>query len=516
MKRISKKRTLRYGTVSLLLCVLAMACVIILNAIAGVLALRYEWMYIKMTHPAVYDISDACHDYIAEYVIPEIDKARKNGDADEKLRVIFCDGGTENSSEDKYKYVYDSFFELSGMFEGYIEIEHMNIWDEPSVARSYGVSSSEDVVCVFDGKHETVNINDFYIIETVDNQSSITAYNGEKMIASCMMRVTQEDTPVCYITVNHSEAYSDFEFVKMISEAGYAVETLDLYTGEIPEDCDLLVTFDPKKDFAVSGESSLTSEIEKLEKYMSNGGKYMVFVSSSTFSSGAFENLEGFLADWGVRYRHETGADGVEACRLVKDTANSLTVDGYTVLAEKASSGLGAHVLAGINAPNSFGNTTYISPAEGFSPDDSGNFVSKDRGISFAPLFSARSSAVAWSNGKAVARASDEDIILMSLSEKACGGGEMSYLMASASVDFASESAMQSSVLGNSRALTEILRYMGKENAPSSIVFKPFGETDIQSLTSNTANIITVVLVILPVLAVGFAGVFLLIRRKNR
>ncbi len=515
MKNISRGRKLRYGTVSLVLCILAVSCVVIVNVIAGVLSLRYDWMYLKMTHPAVYDISDSCRDYIAEYVIPEVDKKRASGDSDASLRVIFCDGGTENASEDKYRYVYESFAELSEMFEGYIETEHLNIFERPMLAREYGVSSSEDIVCIFDGKSETVNINDFYIIETVNDQSTITAYNGEKMIASCFMRVTQGETPICYLTVNHSEAYSDFEFARMISEAGYDVKALDLYTEEIPEDCDLLVTFDPKKDLAAFDETSDTSEIEKLDRYMSEGGKYMVFVSSSTFSSGAFENLEGFLADWGVRYRHETTEEGVEACRIVRDSANSLTVDGYTVLASAAQNGVASGLKGATELQNAFGNTTYMSVSEGFSSHGP-SYISEDVKRVMSPLFLARPTAVAWADGKAVARASDEEMMLMSVCEQYCENGETSYLLASASVDFASESVMQSSVLGNSRTLTDILRYMGKENAPSSIVFKPFGETDIQSLTSNTANMITAVLVVLPALVVSTVGAILLLRRRNR
>ncbi len=513
MKKRSNARIMRYGTVSLMLCILAVVCVIMLNVIAGVLCLRYDWMYVSMYTPAVYEISDPCREYIAEHIIPEVDRARAAGEPTEKIRVVFCDKGTENSSEDNYKYVYDSLSELSEMFEGYIEISHMNIWDEPGLAREYGVTSSEDMVCIFNERHQTVNINDFYIS---DESGSTVAYNGEKLIASCFMRVTQERTPVCYLTVNHGEVYGDYEFARMVTEAGYEIATLDLYNDEIPEDCELLVTFDPKKDLAVANETSLTSEVEKLERYMSIGGKYMVFASSDTFASGGFENLEGFLAEWGIKYMHDTLESGIEACRIVQDRANSLTTDGYTVLADKASSGIGAEALLGINTPNSFGNTTYLAVSNGFETDGKGNFVSSAAQRTAAPLFLARRTAIAWANGKAVARASDEELILMSLTRQECNNGEKAYLLASASVDFASEDAMKSSVIGNSRTLTEIIKFMGKENAPSMLVFKPFGQTEIESLTSRNANIITVILVGLPVVAVSLAGAVVLIRRRNR
>ncbi len=513
MKTNSKKRIMRYGTVSVVLCMLALICVTMLNVIAGVLCLRYDWMYVDMYSPAVYEISDTCREYVANYVIPQIDKARSVSEADETIEVIFCDGGTENSTDDLYKYIYDSFYELSTMFDGYIEISHMNIWDEPGLARKYGITSSEDVVCIFEDRHQAVNIKDFYIY---GDSGEIVAYNGEKLIASCFMRVTQENTPVCYLTVNHGEVYGDYEFVRMITDAGYSVSTLDLYNDDIPTDCELLVTFDPKKDLAAANEASLVSEVSKLEEYMSSGGRYMVFASSDTFASGGFQNLEGFLASWGVKYMHDTLEDGIEACRIVQDRSNSLSTDGYTILADKAETGMGAEALLGMNAPNSFARTTYISINDDFISDKNGNYYLSEKSRTVSPLFSARETAIAWANGMAVARASEEDLILMTLTRQDCDNGEKAYLLASASVDFASEEAMMSSVMGNSRTLTEIIRYMGKENAPSELVFKPFGQTEIQSLTSRSANVITVCLIAFPVFAVTVAGIFVLVRRKNR
>ncbi len=515
MGRVSKKKKLRYGSVSLLLCVLVILCVVILNVTVGALCLRYDWMYPELNKPPVYDISDACRDYIAKYIIPEVDKARASGVGDGKIKIIFCDGGTENREEELYKYIYKSFDEISSMFDGYFEMEQLNIFDEPSRAKEYGVSSTEDIVCEFNGRHQAMNLRDFYILENDGDESIPTAYNGEKLIASCLMHVTQSETPALYLTVNHGEAVSDYEFVRIMSEAGYKVDVLDLYADEIPEDCDILVTFDPKKDLTVNNGTSLVSETDKLEKYMSNGGKYMVFLSADTFASGGFDNLEGFLSSWGVKYMHETTDEDIEACYLVKDSANSLTVDGYTVLAKAAENGITAGFESVSSLPNSFGKTTYISVSEDYTSHGP-IFMSGDGKRTISPLFLAQDTAVAWADGRAVARAGEEDFILMSMSEQVCDNGKTSYLLASASVEFASKESMQSSVLGNSRALSEIVKYMGKDNAPTDLVFKPFGETRIQSLTAQNANIITSVMVILPILTVGAVGAAVLIRRRNR
>ena len=508
-KKISKRR-LRYGTLSLLLCVLVIASLVILNVIAAVLSLRYDWMYRELGRPEVYELSDSCLEYIDEYITPRV--TERGG----KIKIIFCDTKENIRSEELYKYVYDSFFEVAEGFSEMIEIEHIDVFEQPSLAQKYGVDSIKDVVCVYGERHETLDLRDFYAYETVNYENIVTAYNGELLIASALMRVTQENTPMCYLTVNHGEEFVDHELVKVLAQAGYDVGTLDLYADEIPEDCEILVTFNPKKDFTVSGETSQVSEIDRLEGFMSRGGKYMVFLSADTFASGGFENMEGFLSSWGVNYMHKTTEEGIEVCYLVKDSANSLTGDGYTVVGRPNILDRAWGIVGNILAPVSFGNTTYMSPANEYVLDENGNFISDKTSRKLMPLYTANTTAVAWADGRAVTRASEEDFILMSLTEQNNGGGEGSYLLASSSIDFASGNAMQSASLGNSRVIGEILRYMGKDDAPSTLVAKPMGQTDIESLTTRNATIITVIMVALPVIITATVGTAVIVRRRNR
>ena len=60
-----------------------------------------------------------------------------------------------------------------------------------------------------------------------------------------------------------------------------------------------------------------------------------------------------------------------------------------------------------------------------------------------------------------------------------------------------------------------IYQFMGKENAPTRLVFKPFASTEIESLTTSSANTITVVLALAPALLFGILGVVVTVRRRN-
>ncbi len=127
-----------------------------------------------------------------------------------------------------------------------------------------------------------------------------------------MKAVLSANAPVCYFTMNHGESMSDYSLMFAATDAGYMVNYLDSLSFDIPADCDLLISYNPVQDFAARDSVTGISEIEKLDAYLSRGGKMMVFVSADTFAAGSFGNLEGFLADWGVTFDHAKGASGVE------------------------------------------------------------------------------------------------------------------------------------------------------------------------------------------------------------
>jgi hypothetical protein len=242
----------------------------------------------------------------------------------------------------------------------------------------------------------------------------------------------------------------------------------------------------------------------------------MVFIDADTYAAGGHSNFEGFLEEWGVTFDHRTSKDGIEQSRIIRDTQNSLTVDGYTVLSQNAERGIGAGALSGANYPNAFGNATSISFANDFASDGEGNYVTNENGVlkTAAPLLVTHPSAQAWMGGIAVARADEAPFVMMSITRGETDTGDVGYLVACTSTEFASQEKLQSAVLGNSRTLTEIVRFMGRENAPANITFKSFSGTTIESLTTSVANTYAIVLATVPAALVAIVGAVILIRRK--
>ncbi|MBR3715649.1 MAG: Gldg family protein, partial [Clostridia bacterium] len=272
MKIKMNSRKFKYGGVSLILTVLVLVAVVIFNVIFAALGQRYEWMYKDMASSLVYSVSENYEKYISDFIIPDVERVREEKGNSEKIKIIFCDCAENIKADESQKYVYGSVVDVTEIFDEYIEIEHINIWEQPSLAREYEVSSTADIVCLFDGRHETISVNDFFIYNA--DRSAAEAYNGEKMLAAALMRVTQKDTPVCYITANHGEEFSDYELLFSLVQAGYEFSYIDLSSEDIPEKCELLITFDPKQDLISANEFSSISEVDKIENYMDQGGKY--------------------------------------------------------------------------------------------------------------------------------------------------------------------------------------------------------------------------------------------------
>ncbi len=496
MANTASKKALRHGSVTVALTVLTVIAIILLNASVTSLAMRYGW-FVNMNPTLLYPVTDTCYDYLDDFVIPE---------ADEGIRIIFCDEEENLRAEVTQSYVLNTAEELAARYPDTITIEYLNVWENPKPARAWGVTASTSVVVVSGDAHRVCTLRDFFLFPAGDSENPV-AYTGEKRFAVAMKAVVSPDAPVAYFTLNHGEAMEDYALLYAVTDAGYMVSYLDALNFDIPDDCGLLVSYNPARDFtAVDGVSGV-SEIDKLDAYLQKGGKFMCFVSADTFAAGGFDHLEGYLAEWGVTFEHDTGAEGVEECFAIRDTAHSLTTDGYTLVGNIPSAGQGSKIMADLDGTLRISNATAITVAEGFTPQN-GDYVSGSRTLS--PLLRSFAGAEAWAGGRPVDRTS-EGYNLVTLTRDASTDASV---MVCSSTAFATESTLQSGVYDNGPFLLTAMDAMGKDEVPIRLKSQPFSDDTIHILTTAQARNITIALVALPVLAVLAVGLIVLIRRK--
>ncbi len=494
-KKISQK-VLRRGGVTVALTVLIVAAVILLNGSVTTLALRFGW-YINMNPTPDFPVTDACYDFLDGQVMPA---------ADEPIRLIFCESEENILADTTFSYVLSTARELEARYPDRIDIEHLNVWEQPSVARGYGVTSADAVVVVSGDRHRVCNLRDFFLFPADDDQTPV-AYSGDRRFAVAMRAVVSEDSPRAYFTLNHGETLSDYSLMYTLIDAGYEVAYLDALNFDIPDDCALLVTYNPTRDYTAEDGISGISEVGKLDEYLARGGKFMVFVSADTFAAGSYTNLEGYLADWGVTFDHRPGAGGVEECFAIRDNAHALTIDGYTFVGRIPAQGNGADYMADIRGTLRLSNATGISVSDGFSLSD-GNYVCATRTLS--PLLLSHKGAEAYAGGRAVDRTADGYNLVTLTQDSATDGA----VLVCSSIEFADEDSLQLGVYDNGAFLLSAVEAMGKEDVPLRLSSHPLSDDTIRTLTTRDARIISVVLVVLPALGATAAGLIVLIRRK--
>ena len=496
MAHTASKKALRHGGVTAALTVLVVVIAILLNASVTTLAMRYGW-FLNMNPTALYPVTDTCYDYLDTYVIP---------DAKEDIRIIFCDDEENIRADSTLAFVLNTAEELAERYPDTVTIEYLNVWENPKIARAYGVKASTSVVVASGDAHRVCTLRDFFLFPA-NNSEQPVAYTGEKRFAVAMKAVVSPDAPVAYFTLNHGEATEDYALMYAITDAGYMISYLDALSFDIPEDCGLLISYNPARDFTSVDGVSGVSEIDKLDAYLAKGGKFMCFVSADTFAAGGFDNIESYLAEWGVTFAHDTGAEGVEECFAIRDTAHSLTTDGYTLVGRIPSAGRGSEIMADLNGTLRASNATVITVAEDFAPSN-GDYVKGNRTL--MPLLRTYAGAEAWAGGRPVDRTS-EGYNLVTLTKDSSTGG---FVLACSSTEFATESTLQSGVYDNGPFLLTAMEAMGKGEIPIELKSQPFADETIHILTTAQARNITIALVGVPTLAVLIVGLIVLVRRK--
>lgn len=509
MAKTASKKAFRHGSVTVILTVLVVASILLLNLSVTTLAMRYGW-FINMNPTLLYPVTDPCYEYLDTYVLRD-DKIKEN----EQLRIIFCDEKEEIEADGTMAFVHNTALELAEHYDR-VSVQYLNIWENPSIARGYGVKASTSVVVALgtedaDGEFKAVDsrvctLRDFFLFPANDTENPV-AYIGEKRFAVAMKAVVTPDAPIAYFTLNHGESVSDYSLMYAVTDAGYTISYLDSLSFDIPEDCGLLVSYNPTRDFTVNDGVSGTSELDKLDAYLNKGGKFMFFASADTFAAGGFPHIEGYLEKWGATFAHETGDSGVEECFSVRDMSHGLTVDGYTLVGQLPTDGKGGEIMKDLGGTVRVANATVIRAAEAFTPAN-GSFVSGSRTLT--PLLRSHEGAEAWAGGRAVDR-TKEGYNLVTLTEDASTGG---FVLVSSSTELASEDALQSGAYANSAFLLTAMEAMGKTEIPISLRAQPFSDNTIHVMTTATARNVTILLAALPVVLATATGLIVLIRRK--
>ncbi len=513
-KSFIRTRKVRYGGITVVLTVLVVAVTVLANAVFGTLANRYNWAT-DMNPDYPFDISETCYALLDSFFANEAVQGKQ-------VEIIFCEVEESVRDEMTQRFIYENALSLEQRYPQFISVRCHDIWNNPTPLRKYTTVTdaytgetteinllTTNVIVTCGEYFRVYSLEEFFVFEDGDS-SKVWAYNGERKLAAATMRALETEPRIACLTNNHGEAFYDNELLFLLDDAGYSLAHVDLSVDTIPENCDLIVSYNPSTDL-LDDDLSAVSEIDILEDFLSEGGNtFLVFLGNT---AGKLPNFESFLADWGVATSYYTDPQGGASFRyMVRDTANSLTSDGYTVYGSPVLTGHSSALLQGVEERVVFKNATALEPAQGFLNNEDGSYrsVLRNNRVMYS-LYEGGTSATSWANGSMV---SNQTPILMTLTEQENEGGT-SYVSVISSVDFAKEDLLQSAVYGNSELLLQLASATGGAYVPKGLMLKPFASDDITTLTTAEMVRWTVLLSVVPAVVVTAVGVLVLVKRRR-
>jgi len=211
---------------------------------------------------------------------------------DQDVTVYYlCETGSEDAIITK---LLDHYADESGHFH----------WEQkdpalyPTFAAQYGAenASTGSLIVVSGENSEVLNAAELYEYDYSDYYTTGAAnvtFGGEKQISSAIYKLTAAAESHAYYTTNHGEQALTSSLTEALKAQNIDAQPLDLLTGTIPEDCDLLIISNPASDFAADG---LVDEIAQLQTYLENGGKVLLTTSGYTETP----NLDAVMAQFGL------------------------------------------------------------------------------------------------------------------------------------------------------------------------------------------------------------------------
>ncbi len=529
---------------SVVITALVIAAVILFNVIFSALAARYLW-HVDLTREGIYSLSDNCKQLLDDTFEAVTARRESEGITEPlKVKIKFCDMEDNIMEVQAQRYVLMTAKELADRYPEYVEVEYINIWENPTAVEKYKSSvlttiNSSDVIIESGTEFRAYKVESFYLTNT--GASTPWAYYGEKRFGSAILSVTQAESPVAGVLTGHGETFTDAELVYLLELAGYEVQLIDdLANASLPENCRLLVSYNPTSDFLAADGVSDISEISVLDDFLEGENhSLMVFMSPS---SPVLPNLEDYLELWGIEYGRHTGADGRSYPCTVKDSDNALTSDGLTFIGQYETRGVGADITSDLRSAKNPRRVVFKNALPLLIPEnyDTAAVIDEDSGESFTygykslgsgynrevyNIFRASDSAVLMADGRQVATADpNAPFGLMSISRQFRATQEdnygysyadqSSYVLACGSTEYAAEALIRSATYGNSEVLLRSLLEMGKESVPTSLALMPFSDTTIDTLTVKRANAFTVSLTVVPAAIIFGIGIFVIVRRK--
>mgnify|MGYP000926756454 CR=1 FL=1 len=310
------KRSLKYGSNSIILIVAVVAIALIVNLLVGMADIKWD-----LTADKLYTLSDESKDII------------KNIKKDVTIYGLFDDGEISNG---------DAYRDLINLLEQYeklgIEVKYIDPDKDPGTIASFDKDKTKDIakgdfVVKSGDKVKKLEASDLY------GQTSQYGriFKAEPLITGAIKFVTSDVSPVAYFVEGHGEYSVDRDLSQMAAALGnnnFEVKSLSLVTSEkVPDDCKLLIFASPKQDLT-------EAELIKVNAYLKDGKGRVIFLFDPIESGNKFPKFEEVLSAYNIGLNYDKVKELDDEMHLPQDEYSVIAkLENNTVNSSFKSSG---------------------------------------------------------------------------------------------------------------------------------------------------------------------------------
>ena len=492
------KKTLKFGTFTLITAAIVLAVVIAVNLLASQLPANVK--LIDTTKEQIYTIGDdtkellsSLNSDVAIYMILGEDdedtttaKVRSMVEqyADRSSRITFSTIDPEINPNFSKKYTEDS------LASGSVIVE--------SGSKNRVISASEWIMYETDqGRLTSEQYQQYaYMYQMYGQEFSATqVFLAETNLTSAISYVTAETTSKIYFLSGHDEYEFSEAYAQYIKDANVETDTLNLATGDgtVPNDCSMLIIYWPSTDIS-------EAEANVLINYFSNGGTILLCTYFESYSAEAMPNLASLAAAAGMK-----SVDGV-----VLEGDASMRQNNQLILIPKMTDSFPAQLKTSDTLTYGFPFSHGIEQIEG-------------TGANYMPLFTTSDSSYMKSG--------DYNEILQGSLEKGAQDAEGPFTVAAVSTLATGEeegrfiwSATPAMLIsnqnydynGNAALFRQIIKWTCDSVETVSIPGKEISNPRLTT-TENDVNVGSAVLQVVIPLAIFAAGIAVwIVRRRKR
>ncbi|EKN65215.1 ABC transporter [Neobacillus bataviensis LMG 21833] len=257
----SRKRNLKYGSLSLAFLLVVIAIVIILNLFVAKFDQKFDF-----TNTKVFTLSKETKTIVTDL-------------KDEVTIIVLEKAGSERSTNAR---IVGEYQEASSN----ITVQFIDPELNPNLLQEYGDDSNltfGSIIVENGGKVKTLSPIDFVTLSK--DQSKVKEIATESKITSAILSVTAKGEKVIYTTVGHGEEALNEELKQALENENYIIEEINLLTDTAPAAKESVVVINSlKKDIS-------EEEAAKLKEYMSSGGKLLVIDDLYDADRKNYENI---------------------------------------------------------------------------------------------------------------------------------------------------------------------------------------------------------------------------------